>query len=87
MSTVMYKFPLPGGTLKLCCDYGMPDIVSEPALIPELVVHSPKYWFEYEGKLPKELALALVRPYEESCPQPLVNGGSLLTFLESVNAH
>lgn len=63
------SFPVPGGTLCLC--YGGET--------------SPQYWFEYEGRIPKEWAIELARQGEDS-PALAVNGKPFAEFLEGLDA-
>jgi len=60
---------VPGGVLKLCCS-------GETA---------PQYWCEYEGCLPREIALELVRQTVVAEAGLVINGGTLTELLEHLD--
>lgn len=81
MSDVTYPIPVAGGTLRLCL-----TPYDDPEAPPELTHGSgfARYHFEYEGTLPRDMGLELVRQAPGGGRDMTVNDMPLIEFLESL---
>lgn len=81
MSNVAYPISVTGGTLRLRL-----TPYDDPEAPPELTRASgfARYHFEYEGVLPREMGLELVRQTPGGGRDILVNGIALIEYLESL---